>query len=537
MSGFSRFLSNLCGDDKMRALQKVYEQSSKEFRANLEERARSIEEFTGPEGMLLGLTPSQDDEGLNIRIPWGRENARWLIQGGTGTGKTTWQIQLFEQKFPKGFCGGIDCKGDLHPNLVRVIAGCGLKLDREAREALRSRLLVVDPFSSALVPLNICRVLPGYTAEFQAYELALVLRRLFQGDLTAHAENLLRHLLLLLMEAGLSLVEAPMLLQNEVLRSVLAMRNQNAGVKEFFLRAYSSLPQVSKDSLLNRLQALLLPENIRLMLGANDLIDLRSAFEEGKLLLVFLGKGLSIPEEQVNVLGSLILQMVFQATYARVHGKRQSYLLMIDEFVNLLEGTALANRFATALTAARSFGLHLMLSHHSFVQVPSALRQTVLANADLISVFRTSAESAAAFGDFMPESDIEQMTKAYAAGRCLSKTEIKGYQLESIQRLPNREFFWYDRRHINRSIRLRTPEFIPPHLRLRISEKRFEELIEEQGWTCGSAGIRREELRRQIADRQERLQQMLRPSIDVRPDSEPENKGKPQGKSRRPRLG
>ena len=537
MNRIVRFLANIRGNDKRRALQKVFDQSSRELRMNLEQHARSIEKFTTSEGILLGTT-SGIHESVEIRLPRGDENAHWLNQGATGTGKTTWQSHIFQQKFQHGFCGGMDCKSGQHQNLVRIIAGHGLTLDPESAEALRRQTMIINPFSSALAPLNICRLLPGYTAEFQAYELALALRRLFQGELTAHAETLLRYLLILLMEAGLSLVEAPTLLQNEVLRGVLAMRSANAAVKEFFLRTYSALPQVSKDSLLNRLGSLLLPENLRLMLGADDLVDFRSAFEDGKLLLVFLGKGPSVPEEQVNVLGSLILQLVFQATYARAEGKRQPYLLAIDEFTNLLEGTALANRFATALTAARSFGLQLMLSHHSFVQVPSALRQTLVANADLVSVFRTGADSAAAFGDFMPDSDIEQMRKAYAAGHSLSKTALKCDQLEAVQRLPNREFFWYDRRSINRSIRLRTPDFIPPHQRLGMPEKLFEELIEEQGWTRGAIGVPREELRRQISDRHERLHQMLRPSIDVRSESEPErSKERPAGKSRRPRLG
>src|SRR4051812_505012 len=113
------------------------------------------------------------------------------------------------------------------------------------------------------------------------------------------------------------------------------------------------------------------------MFGSNDIVDFRSILEEGKLLVVFLGKGLTVPEEQTKIIGSLIFQMIFQAAYARSAGKRDPFLLEVDEFTHILEGTALSNRFATALTAARSFGLHLVLSHHSFVQVPTTLRQTI----------------------------------------------------------------------------------------------------------------------------------------------------------------
>src|SRR5262249_27190399 len=156
-------------------------------------------------------------------------------------------------------------------------------------------------------------------------------------------------------------------------------------------------------------------------------------------------------EEQVEVLGSLILQWLFQATYARGTGQSKSYLIAVDEFVHLLEAPGIARRFTTALTTARSFGLTLMLLHHNFAQLPASLREVILGNADLIALFRTSTRNATFFGDFLPEShrpDDPMSVDRRQAGRAL----------EELQRLPARRCYWYDRRRPYRAVRLRTPD-------------------------------------------------------------------------------
>jgi hypothetical protein len=527
MSFLSELMRRIQGraTDRRRALRYVVEKSTAESRLAAQEQQAGLRRFTADDGLLVGTSTSEP--GLPVRLPWGQENVHTVIQGATGSGKTSYQTSLFSQRLPRGFCGCFDAKEGFYQGALRVIAAHGLTLAPEQADALRKSLIVIDPFSENLVPLNICAQLPGYSPEFQAYEFALALRRLLQGELTSHAENLLRHLVILLMESGLTLVEAPTVLRDDVVRGVLAIRSKNDGLKEFFLHDYQALPQVSKDSLVNRLQALLLPENVRLMLGADNLVDLRSAFEEGAPVLAFIGKGLSVPEEQANILGSLILQLAFQGTYARSADRRQPYLLFIDEFTNLINGPALAERFSTALTAARSFGLQLVLAHHSFVQVPTVLRHTILANADIVSVFRTSAESAAAFGEFLPHNESSE-----------TKSELQREKLEAVQRLPNREFFWFDRRSMKHSFRLRTPDLIPPHRQVGMREKQFEQVISEQGWLRGGATVSKEDLKNQISKRRERLRQMINPQVNVGRDATDVSKvDEKKARPRRPRLG
>src|SRR5207249_8724619 len=150
-------------------------------------------------------------------------------------------------------------------------------------------------------------------------------------------------------------------MQDELLRGILAQKSRNDVVKEFFIRDYPSLREISKTALLSRIQSLLLPENLRLMLGADELLDFKQILDRGHPFFVFLGKGQGVPEEQVELIGSLLLQLLFQAAFSTESGKRRSYVICLDEFFHLLDAPALEKRFRTALTILRSFGVQLWL--------------------------------------------------------------------------------------------------------------------------------------------------------------------------------
>lgn len=531
------------GRDEAEAVEAVSKMSQEALREALADYDAFVPEAKAvKDGLILGTATSSAGEEVPIRLPWDEEYCHWLVQGGTGTGKTTWISSVIRQEFASARpVGVVDCKGDLFEIAIRWNVAVARKLPPDRREECMRRSVVINPFSDALVPLNVCRPLPGWTAEVQAYEVTLALSRLFDASLGLHMENILRHLLILLGESGLSLVEAPVVLQDELLRGLLAKRSAHPAVREFFLGAYSVIPQASKDALMNRLQGLLLPENIRLMLGAEGLLDLKGVLDRGDPLFVFLGKGPGVPEEQVEVLGGLILQLLFQATYARGSGSRRSYLLAIDEFFHLLESPGLERRFETALTTARSFGLSLMLINHNFAQLPTALREIILGNADLIGLFRTSGRNAEFFGDFLPEADPESLAENPAGAE---PRRDRRRQLEALQRLPNRHCYWYDRRKPYRALHLRVPDCVPPHEAAGMSSNAFEEIVRSEGWERGGAAVPRSELRGQIEARKRRLQELLRPPVRVARAEAPSDSAekssdtnKPPNKKRRPKLG
>jgi len=510
------FLRNRNADHE-KAVRYVQELSKRELReamADYDAFVPSAQQVK--DGLLLGTALSSQKEKIPLRLAWGREYAHWLVQGGTGTGKTTWVGSLLDQELRAGRpFGVIDCKGDLFEMILRQTSAFVQSSGKE--------VAVINPFADALMPLNVCRPLAGSSAEVQAYEITLALSRLFDTSLGLHMENLLRHLLLLLIESRLSLVEAPLVLEDEVLRGVLVTRSSNPTVKEFFFRTWAQIPQVSKDALGARLQSLLLAENFRLMLGAEDVLDLVAILDRGDPLLVFLGKGPGVPEEQVEILGGLFLQLLLQAAYSRGTGRRRGYLLAVDEFFHLLDSPGVSRRFQTALTTARSFGLSLMLIHHNFAQLPSTLREIVLGNCDLVALFRTSGRNAEFFGEFLPETDPESLHRR--SGETGSGRPDRRQQLEMLQRLPDRTLYWYDRRQPYRALRLHAPSF-------DVSSKK-----EIDSGT--STAVPRARLRAEIEARRKRLREMVRPPIRVggAPKDREEPSQPPKTKPRRPKLG
>ncbi len=375
----------------------------------------------------------------------------------------------------------------------------------------------------------------------QAYEVSLALSRLFDSSMGFQMENILRHLILLLMESGLTLAEAPAVLEDEILRGVLATRSQSTALRDFFLGTYPGVPASSKDAISTRLQALLLPENLRLMLGADELVDLRGILDRGDPLFLFLGKGPGVPEEQVEVVGSLLLQLLFQAAFAGGSRKRP-YQLVCDEFFHLLDAPALAKRFETALTTLRSFGITLSLVMHNFSQVPGGLRETLLGNCDVMALFRTSSRNAQFFGEFLPELDPESALQALRkSGRPPGRFEAKSLQIERLQRLPNRHCYWYDRRKPYRALLLRVPDVPAPHEAARVSARALDEFIEGEGIRQGSVALPKDALRRQIEARRARLRELLRPPVDLASSAEeqapPEKPSSGPKQGRRPRLG
>lgn len=529
--------------DRAKALAYLAEKSDSSFREILKEYdtfAAHMEHISEP-AILIGTAKTALGNEVSLRIGTRESHAHWLVQGGTGSGKTSFVTGVFVSALGQGDPVGIvDFKSGLFDTAIRWFAALAYRMETGQKTFIQN-LAVVNPFADALVPLNVCRPISGTTQEVQSYNVSLSLSRLFSSDLGFQMENILRHLLLLLMEANLSLVEAPEVLQQDLLRDILVQRSAIPAVKEFFGRTYPSVPQSSKNALLSRIQSLLLPENLRLMLGADELIDFKGILDRGDPLLIFLGKGAEVPEEQVDLVGSLVLQLLFQAAYSSASGKRRPYQIILDEFFHLLDAPALEKRFDTALTTLRSFGVTLSLVMHNFSQVPVSLRDSILNNCDFMAIFRTYARNAQYFGDFLPELDPEIVAESLrTSGRLPAKQEVRAQLLERLQRLPDRHCYWYDKRKPYRGVLVRVPDLSTPHRLAGISETALEQFMDREGLFLGGCALPKDTLRAQIEARRIRLRELVRPPINMVSNSQkpPDDRDlNTKDKKRRPRLG
>lgn len=496
----------------------------------------------GKSAFPVGTARDSRGSAVPIRLAAEALAAHWLIQGGTGVGKTTFVTWLVM------FClwlgvpiGVIDCKAGFYEQAIRLAAALAYAMPLAARAAFIRRLGVFNPFGRALPPFNVCAELLGSAPEVQAYAVAAPLSSLFDGPATIHVDNILRYLVTLLIRARLTLVEAPLVLHDEMLRGILVERFGTDALKEFFFRTYPSLPRISTDALLGRLSAVLLPENVRLMLGADEMVDSVGMLQRGDPYFVFLGRGAGVPEDLVNVVASLFLQSLFDAAYAS-GDRHRPYLIVLDEFFHLLRAPVLAERFATALATLRSFRVHLALVMHEFLQAPPEIRSSLLTHADIIGVFRSSARNAEFFGDFLPDVAPELVEEALRRGDPPpSRRETRAHLLEQLQRLPNRELYWYDRRQPYRALRLRVPDVSEPHERLGISAAALDAFIVEERIDRGGLALPREILHQQIEARQERLRELVNPPIRVQTAPSPADvaQSAPASPSRRrkPQLG
>jgi hypothetical protein len=474
--------------------------------------------------ILIGTAKDSLGNDVPVRIATSEIHRNWLITGGTGSGKTSFVSSVFARALEHGYgIGLVDCKEGFFDSALRQVAAMAYRMEPVQRQEFIRSLAVINPFSDALVPLNVCKLLPGNTPEIQAYDVCLSLSRLFNSDMGFQMENILRHLLLLLIETDLTLVEAPELMQDDLLRDILVNRSTNPAVKDFFLRAYPSVPSNSKFALLSRIQNLLLAENIKLMLGADDLIDFKAILDRGQPLFMFFGKGRGAPEEQVATLASLVLQLLFQAAFSTKSGKRRPYQILLDEFFHLLDAPALEKRFETALTTFRAFGCMLALVMHNFSQVSGALRESILNNCDYTAVFRTHSRNAQFFGDFLPELDPEIVAQTLRkTGRPPAKHEVRAHLISRLQQLPNRHCYFYDKQKPYRALLLRVPDVPSPEKGVGISEIALDDFMQQEGIFLGGYALPKSELRRQIDRRQGRLKEITRlPPVQLKvvPDS------------------
>jgi hypothetical protein len=77
--------------------------------------------------------------------------------------------------------------------------------------------------------------------------------------------------------------------------------------------------------------------------------------------------------------------------------------------------------------------------------------------------------------------------------------------MERLQRQENRVAYLWDRRQPYNSVRVRIQDFREPYEMLGTSDEALDEFVETSGIVHGGYAVPRDVVRRQIAERQERL--------------------------------
>lgn len=362
----------------------------------------------------LGTVCSDDGKRSGrLTIPQDRRAEHIAILGKTGLGKSYLIRYLARQDIAakRGFC----CF-DLHGDLTPFILACIAERERIDHCDLSERTVVIEPSDPEYsVGLNPLEDQPGASRFVQIAEFTQLLKQRWQLDsFGARTDELLRNTLHVLSDNGLTLLEAGLLLSNEVFRSTCLKAVGNAEVRQYFELRYDTASEpmraVMREPILNKLSAFTADPRFRAIIGQQrSTFSIAEAFDRGQWIILNLHKGRL--GEQAATLGSLFLAKVKNALFARTG--RNLFTLYADEIQNLV---AYGSGLETTLSEARKFGIGVVAANQYLDQYPADMRAAVMAVGTHV-LFQLSPE------------DAQQAAMAFDGGKPLA---------ERLKNLPRR---------------------------------------------------------------------------------------------------
>ncbi|MBK8075053.1 MAG: hypothetical protein IPK24_05655 [Kineosporiaceae bacterium] len=196
----------------------------------------------------------------------------------------------------------------------------------------------------------------------------------------------------------MTLAEVPLLLTDPSFRWPLVGRINDPVALGPFWAWFDALSDAERTNaigpVMNKLRTFLLRKRLRNIIGqAEPVFDFDRALAERAIVLVPLSKGL-LGEEAAALLGSLVVTRLWQAVQKRAvlpASERPTTFAYIDEFQDYLH---LPSGVETILAQARGLGLGLTLAHQHLGQLPTSVREAVLANARSRVIFQVAAHDA-----------------------------------------------------------------------------------------------------------------------------------------------
>jgi len=336
------------------------------------------------------------------------------ILAGTGHGKTQfiqkWLLHDLEKvTTEKRSIVVIDSQGDL----IRKIA----QLDYFHPEtgALKDKLIIIDPTDVLYPPaINMFAVDevrfasygPAEREKVQNSAIALYehfFGELLGAELTAKQGVVFKYLARLMLNIPDATILTLRDLVDDPMPFIPYMEELEGSARVFFAREFldKSFNQTRKQISKRLWGVLSTPAFERLFSSTDSKIDLFSAMNEGKVILINTAKDL-LKEDGASLYGRFFISMIGQAIMERAtipESKRTPTFLYIDECQDYFDKTV-----ELLLVQGRKYRLGLTLSHQVLSQLPPRGRDTILANTSIKAVGGINAKDAKTFASEMQVS-------------------------------------------------------------------------------------------------------------------------------------
>lgn len=229
-------------------------------------------------------------------------------------------------------------------------------------------------------------------------ELIGVLKRMFESW-GPRLEYILRYSILALLDyPDATMLDITRILTDKKFRNDVLKHVQDPVVKNFWTVEFASwndkFAAEAVAPVLNKVGAFTANPLVRNIIGQpKSGFNIRQIMDERKILIVNLSRGL-VGEDNAALLGALLVTKVQMAAMSRADiaaSDRAPFYLYVDEFQNFA-----TDSFATILSEARKYGLHLTVANQYTAQMLPQVRDAVFGNVGSIIAFRMSADDASA---------------------------------------------------------------------------------------------------------------------------------------------
>lgn len=312
--------------------------------------------------------------------------AHMHVIGSSGSGKSKFLEHLIREdlKNGQGFC-----LIDPHGTLYREV------LDYASHKVVKREIVLLDLSKPEFViGFNPFRKADGGDVSVQVDRRIQATMHAWgvpNADQTPTLERILRLIFTTILELDLSFQEAQYLIDFNAgeLRERLIRKISSPLIR----REWEELEQLkAKDwraellSAKNRLFRLLTSRTLgRFFAASARSIDLAEIIEQGKVLLVNLAPSDELSDENGRIFGSLLVNEFFEVARRRDVTRGDAlkpYYLYLDEFQSFV-----GMDIASMLDEARKFKLFTVLAHQRFGQLDDDLKDAVLTNCGIKSVF------------------------------------------------------------------------------------------------------------------------------------------------------